>query len=207
MSPRFALEVGGANASTMEVSMSMHVLPGGMVVRVRGVRSYDEVALRAAFRELSAETRYQRLLAHVHDLSDDLWRYLCDVDGRDHVALVAFRADDGRLVGVVRFVRHALDPTVAEMAVTVTDSCQKQGLGTLLLGLLVDAARERSIRAFVAHALPSNVAVRRLMGRFGTLDARRFGGEEVLWLQLRVVNAEARTCMPDRTAKNSLRRA
>jgi len=184
--------------------MSMHVLSGGMVVRVRGVRPYDEVALRAAFRELSVETRYQRLLAHVHDLSDDLWRYLCDVDGRNHVALVAFRADDGRLVGVVRFVRHALDPTVAEMAVTVTDACQRQGLGTQLLGMLVDAARDLHIRAFVAHALPSNVAVRRLMARFGTLDSRRFGGDQVLWLQLRATNAETRTCVPDRTVRRAI---
>lgn len=186
--------------------MSMHVLSGGMVVRVRGVRPSDEAGLRAAFRELSAETRYQRLLAHVQDLSDDLWRYLCDVDGRNHVALVAFRADDRRPVGVVRFVRHALDPTVAEMAVTVTDSCQRQRLGTQLLALLVDAARDLRIRAFVAYALPSNVAVRRLMARFGTLDSRRFGGEEVLWLQLRATNAnaETRTCKPDRTVRRAI---
>jgi RimJ/RimL family protein N-acetyltransferase len=184
--------------------MSMHVLPGGMVVRVRGVRPSDEAALRAAFHALSAETRYQRLLAHVHDLSDELWRYLCDVDGHNHVALVAFRADDRRPVGVVRFVRHALDPTVAEMAVTVTDSCQRQGLGTQLLELLVDAARERSIRAFVAHALPSNVAVRRLLASFGTLDARRFGGEEVLWLQLRAASAEAKTRMSERTVRRAV---
>jgi acetyltransferase len=175
-----------------------------MVVRVRGVRPHDEAALRAAFHELSAETRYQRLLVHVQDLSDDLWRYLCHVDGRDHVALVAFRAEDGRLVGVVRFVRHALDPTVAEMAVTVTDSCQGQGLGTQLLGMLIDAARERGIRAFVAHALPSNVAVRRLMARFGALDSRFFGGDQVLWLRLTATNAEARTCMPDPTACRTL---
>jgi RimJ/RimL family protein N-acetyltransferase len=175
-----------------------------MVVRVRAVRPSDEAALRAAFHQLSAETRYQRLLAHVHDLSDDLWRYLCDVDGRDHVALVAFGEGDGRLVGVVRFVRHALDPTVAEMAVTITDACQRQGLGALLLGMLVDAARERRIRAFVAYALPSNVGVRRLMARFGVLDSRRFGGEAVLWLQLRATSAEARTCMPDRTARRAV---
>ena len=170
---------------------------------MRAVRPSDEGALRAAFHELSIETRYQRLLAHVHDLSDDLWRYLCDVDGRNHVALVAF-AGDGRLVGVVRFVRHALDPTVAEMAVTITDAYQQRGLGTLLLGMLVDAARERRIRAFVAYALPSNVGVRRLMARFGTLDSRRFGGEEVLWLQPRATSAETRTCMPDRTARRAV---
>ncbi len=90
------------------------------------------------------------------------------------------------------------------MAVTVTDACQRQGLGTQLLGMLVDAARGLRIRAFVAHALPSNVAVRRLMARFGTVESRRFGGDEVLWLQLRVTNTEGRTCMPDRTVRRAI---
>jgi hypothetical protein len=55
----------------------------------------------------------------------------------------------------------------------------------VLLGALVDAARAGGIRAFIAHALPSNVGVRRLMARHGVLDARRLGGDPVLWLDLR----------------------
>jgi RimJ/RimL family protein N-acetyltransferase len=164
--------------------MSMHVLPGGAVVRVRTLTPGDQNALRAAFRDLSPRSRYQRFLAPVTQLSDDLWRYLCSPDGRDHVALVAFTVHDGRAVGVARFFRLSIDRGVAEMAVTIADAMQRRGLGTLLLGALVDAARARGIRAFVAHALRSNLGVRRLMARHGALGARRLGGDDVLWLDL-----------------------
>lgn len=164
--------------------MSMHVLPGGAVVRVRKLTPGDQKALRAAFRELSPRSRHQRFLAPVSQLSDELWRYLCTPDGRDHVALVAFTVHDGRAVGVARFFRLSIDPVVAEMAVTIADPMQRGGLGTVLLGALVEAARAAGIRAFIAHALPSNMGVRRLMARHGVLDARRLGGDPVLWLDL-----------------------
>jgi RimJ/RimL family protein N-acetyltransferase len=170
--------------------MSMHVLAGGGVVKVRGVAPGDEEALRTAFRELSPESRYQRFLAHIETLSDDLWRYLCDVDGLDHVALVAFDAGGRRLVGVARFVRLSLDRATAEMAVTIADDWQRRGLGSLLLGLLIDVARGRGIVAFVAYALPTNLAVRRLMARHGALGRRIVGGDEVLWLPLPGTPAE-----------------
>ena len=164
--------------------MSMHVLPGGAVVRVRELRPGDQKALRAAFRELSPSSRYQRFLSPVADLSEELWRYLCSPDGRDHVAFVAFTSHDERVVGVVRFVRHSVDRAAGEMAVTVADAWQRQGLGSLLLGILVDAARRRGVRVFVAHALHSNIGVRRLMARHGVLDSRYQGGEHVLRLEL-----------------------
>lgn len=178
--------------------MSRHVLMGGAVVRVRDVRPCDRDALRAAFHALSRESRYQRFLAHIPDLSDDLWRYLCEVDGRNHVALVAFTDDESRAVGVARFVRQSLDRSTAEIAVTIADAWQRRGLGTLLLAMLVDAARSRGIDAFVAHALPTNLAVRRLLAKHGALGLRNLGGESVLSLQLRG-NEEVQSCTQQKT--------
>ncbi len=98
-------------------------LADGALVHVRHVRPSDERMLRAAFRELSARSRYQRFLGPVSELSDALWRYLCDVDGRDHVALVALDGES-RAVGVARFVRQWMTPSGAEVAITVADAWQ-----------------------------------------------------------------------------------
>jgi RimJ/RimL family protein N-acetyltransferase len=165
--------------------MTMHALADGSTLRVRALRPTDQAALRAAFRELSPESRYQRFLAHMGELSDAMWERLCDVDGRDHVAVVAVTEDDSRILGVARFVRLALDPEAAEFAVTVVDAWQLRGVGSLLLGALAPAARARGVRSFVAYALPQNLGVRRLMARFGALGKRRLAGDEVLSLHLR----------------------
>ncbi|HEX8790444.1 MAG TPA: GNAT family N-acetyltransferase [Polyangiaceae bacterium] len=159
-----------------------HRLPDGATVHVRPVRPSDERFLRAAFHELSAHSRYQRFLGPVSELSDALWRYLCDVDGRDHVAFVAL-ADESQAVGVARFVRQS-SSTVAEVAVTVADAWQRRGLGSLLFARLVEAARRGDIETFVAYALPNNVGVRRLLARHGALRVSVAGGEETIVVQL-----------------------
>lgn len=99
-----------------------HRLADGATVDVRHVRPSDERALRDAFRSLSASSRYQRFLCPATELSDSLWRYLCNVDGRDHVALAAFPGGQSHAVGVARFVRQSTSPRIAEVAVTIVDA-------------------------------------------------------------------------------------
>jgi RimJ/RimL family protein N-acetyltransferase len=158
-------------------------LADGAPVDVRPLRPSDERVLRAAFRELSARSRYQRFLGPVSELSDSLWRYLCNADGRDHVAFVAFDGES-RAVGVARFVRQWIDPSVAEVAITVADDWQRRGLGSLLITLLVESARSAGVDAFVAYALPNNVGIRRLLARHGPLQVSVAGGEEMIEVQL-----------------------
>jgi RimJ/RimL family protein N-acetyltransferase len=158
-------------------------LADGALVHVRHVRPSDERVLRAAFRELSARSRYQRFLGPVSELSDAHWRYLSNVDGRDHVAFIALDRES-RAVGVARFVRQWMAPSTAEMAITVADAWQRRGLGSLLIALLVETARSAGVDAFVAYALPNNVGIRRLLARHGPLRVSVAGGEETIVVQL-----------------------
>ncbi len=151
---------------------------------MRALRSSDEHALRAAFRLLSPQSRYQRFLAHVSELNDEMWRYLCQIDGAMHVAVAALSDDDHAIVGIARFIRRTADPSTAEIAVTVADLWQRRGVGTLLIELLSELAWERRVSAFVAHALADNVAIRRLLRRAGSAVELREGTECVIRVRL-----------------------
>ncbi len=147
-----------------------HTLGDGTRVRLRPIRPEDGDELRRGFERLSPESRYRRFLGGVSHLSDDIIHYLTDVDGRDHVAIVASRpradgTEEG--LGVARFVRVAGEPTVAEAAITVVDDMQHKGLGRLLSMALAAAALERGITHFRGEILADNEAIRQLLRDVG----------------------------------------
>jgi acetyltransferase len=150
-------------------------LKSGRDVLIRPIRPDDGSRLRTGYRALSAQSQYQRFLALKPRLTDAEVRYLVEVDGTNHQALVATTTTSPEwIVAVARFVRAADDPEAADFAVVVGDPYQGEGLGTELLERLADAAVARGIRRFRASALAENVAahklVRRLAGRLARED-------------------------------------
>jgi hypothetical protein len=57
-------------------------------------------------------------------------------------------------------------------------------LGSLLLGLCIELAREQRIETFVAYTLRQNVAIRRLLARRGPVESVASLAEEELRLRL-----------------------
>lgn len=144
----------------------IHTLPDGTEILLRPIEAADKDRLSVALGRLSQETIRRRFLAAKPRFSSGELRYLTEIDGRTHLALAAFPADDPEtIVGVARCVRlpEASTPT-AEFAIVVGDAFQRRGLGTLLARELVTAARAAGIRRFAATMLGDNLAVRRLMG-------------------------------------------
>ena len=90
-------------------------LSDGAPVLIRPIRADDKQRLADGLRRLSDESVQRRFLSPKPSLSHAELRYLTEVDGRDHVALVAESpADRARhLVAVGRFVRLADDPDAA----------------------------------------------------------------------------------------------
>lgn len=153
-------------------------LRSGRMVAIRPIQADDGERLEASHGRLSPESRYRRFLAAKPRLSADEVRYLTEVDGRDHVALVVTPAGDpDRIIAVGRFVRHRGDPAAAEFAIVVGDPYQGEGLGTELLRALADAALERGIVRFTATVLADNEAVHRLLRRLAVrFEQRRAEG-------------------------------
>lgn len=161
-------------------------LADGTRVVIRAIRPDDKLRLRAALDRLSPASNQSRFLTLKVGLSPTELRYLTELDGVNHDALVAVDANDlDSLVAVGRWVRLAGDPQSAEVAVVVGDRHQGQGLGRRLGLLLADRARARGIRRFTATMLADNIAAHRLFAAISDrLAAERRGGVDELVAEL-----------------------
>ena len=135
-----------------------------MRVRIRPILPTDKAALQTGLQRMSPRSRQLRFLqAKLHLTSAEL-RYLTEVDGHDHVALVA-EQPEASIAAVARFVRDDRDPTYAESAVTVCDDWQGQGIGTLLGLALTNEARAAGVEHLTAIMALDNTAALRLFRR------------------------------------------
>jgi acetyltransferase len=139
-------------------------LADGTRVVIRPIRPADRRLLEHSRDRFSDESMRRRFLAPKPRLTSSELRYLTEVDGEDHYAVVAVPLDDlETIVGVGRFVRLADEPGAAEAAIIVADYVQGKGLGKRLAHELADAARDRGIRRFRASMLSDNRAALALM--------------------------------------------
>jgi RimJ/RimL family protein N-acetyltransferase len=175
-------------------------LRDGTPVLVRPIRPSDKPLLLEGFRRLSEESRFRRFMAPITQLSDEQLRYLTELDGIDHFAWIALRADrPGEGMGVARYVRLKEEPEVAEAAITVVDQYQGRGLGTLLVGLLATRAWESGVSAFRAYVLEDNEPMRDLLSQMGA--TARFDSPGVLRVDVPLDPA----LLPDSPATRVLR--
>ena len=128
---------------------------GSTPITIRPIRPEDREELRSGFRKLSPLSRYQRFFSEIHELSEDQLDYLTQVDGVNHVALVAsvptadLSLEKG--LGVARFVRLLDEPDVAEVALTV-------------------AARNTGIHRFRMQVLAMNDSMIGLLEHYGAVE-------------------------------------
>jgi RimJ/RimL family protein N-acetyltransferase len=151
----------------------VRTLPDGTQVLIRPIAPSDKVRLSHALARLSRATIQKRFLSAKPRLGSSALRYLTEVDGHDHIALVALLADDpDSIVAVARCVRLPDAPDTAEFAIVVGDVLQGRGLGSLLARELATAAQAAGIRRFSAIMQSENIAVRRLIANFTETLAR-----------------------------------
>jgi GNAT superfamily N-acetyltransferase len=144
-----------------------HKLRDGTLIRTALLRPEDREKLRNGFARLSPESRYRRFFSIVDTLSEATLDRLTHTDGVNHVAvgaeLAGRGADRSYGIGLARFVRLSDSSDTAEAAVAVIDEMQNRGVGRLLLGELIVAARERGVTKFVCNVLPMNEPVKSLL--------------------------------------------
>jgi CRP-like cAMP-binding protein len=116
--------------------------------------------------EFSGDTLYRRFQT-THTPSKSLMAYLFEVDYKEHFVWVVTDGEDGPVVADARFVRDETDPTVAEVAFLVGDDYQGRGVGSFLMAALAVVARGDGVRRFSARVLSDNLAMRKILDRFG----------------------------------------
>jgi len=156
-------------------------LANGTPVLIRPVRADDKHFLEEGLRQLSQTSVQRRFLTPKTSFTRAELRYLTEVDGWDHVALVAESPTQParRLIGVARYVRLPGDPEAAEAAIVVADDFQRRGLGSLLAEELGRRARMRGIRRFTATMASDNLPAQRLFEKLTRHMGRHHAGQGV----------------------------
>jgi RimJ/RimL family protein N-acetyltransferase len=177
--------------------VDIYTLNDGRQVAVRPIAPDDHDRLRASHARLSPESRYRRFLATKPELTSADARYLVEIDGSDHFALVATAPDepDEPIVAVARYIRLPDDPEAAEYAIVVADDYQRHGLATELMTRLAHAAAARGIRRFRATMLADNVAIHRVSAKLaaGPLKRRQLGSVSEVEIELAAARDAAAT--------------
>jgi len=140
---------------------------------VRPIAPEDKTLLLEAFERLSDESRRRRYLTPATELTPEDLVYLTAVDHRRHEAVIALD-EDGRCVGVARYVQVPGERRIAEIAAEVVDDWHGRGVATALLGDLSRRALENGITQFRAYVSSDNRVVLDALERAG---ARRSGAE------------------------------
>ena len=165
----------------------LYTLPSGSRVLIRPIAADDKDKLERGLRQLSDESIRKRFLAAKPRFTRAELRYLTEVDGINHIALVAVLEDDpDQLVAVARCVRLPDSEATAEMAIVVGDPWQNQGLGRAMATALADAALAAGIRRFAATMLGGNEPARRLMRTFARRleEGHVYGGVREVLVEL-----------------------
>ncbi len=140
-------------------------LKNGIPVFIRFLKQLDKVWIKSGYEELSFRSQYLRFISPPKSLSDKVLKYLTEIDNKEHVALVAFAIKKSLKypLGVARYIKLPGNQNIAEFAITVTDSFQNQGLGTILFNLLVEHAKGNNISILTGYVLSENYAMLKIV--------------------------------------------
>ena len=151
-------------------------LRNGTPVTIRAMRADDRERLITAFHKLDPGTIYTRFFSFVKEIPPQSLGLLDHVDFDRVGALVVTVGPGGdeTVIGGASYVvcAQGAEGKAAEVAFTIEEDYQGQGLASQLLALLTSIARRHGITRFEADVLPGNAAMLSVFQRCG-LPMRR----------------------------------
>lgn len=147
-------------------------LRNGLEIEIRALKPADRQELLAAANRTSDRSLYRRFFGVRREFTEEEIASFLNVDFVNVVALIAVAHASGRevIAGGGRYI--VVRPGTAELAFTVVDEYQGQGIASALLRHLVTLARAAGLRELIAEVLPDNVAMLRVFERSG-LELKR----------------------------------
>jgi RimJ/RimL family protein N-acetyltransferase len=142
-------------------------LRDGRPITIRALRPDDRAGLLAAVASSSSQSLYRRFFSPKRGFTEKEVAFFLDVDFVEHLALVAVLNEGPRavIVGGARYV--VVQPGRAEVAFTVVDQHQGQGIGALLMHHLVTLALQVGMKELVADVLADNTSMLRVFEKSG----------------------------------------
>jgi GNAT superfamily N-acetyltransferase len=164
-------------------------LRDGTPLLIRTARADDRQRIVAAFEKLDAQTIYTRYFSPRKNLSETELKRLDAPDFERFVMLVATvgsGVDETVIAGALCVVLENTGPErAAEVAFTVEEDYQRQGLAGKLLAAITGITRGRGISLLEADVLAENVAMLSVFKRCGLpMTTSRSGGVVHLVLRL-----------------------
>lgn len=146
---------------------AIDVLRDGRRIEIRALRSDDRGEFAEAVGHCSAESLRRRFFGGRGSFTEKEISYFVDVDFINHVALIAVVEEGGQpvIVGGGRYI--VIEPGQAEVAFTVADQYQRQGLGAALMRHITAIAREVGLKELSAEVLPENAPMLRVFKKSG----------------------------------------
>jgi RimJ/RimL family protein N-acetyltransferase len=156
-------------------------LRDGTPVTIRVMRPDDRERLVAAFGKLDAASVYTRFFSFRKELPEKALERIGAIDFVHLAGLVATidTGADETVIGTATFVGELAAEGVhsAEVAFTIEEDYQRQGLAGRLLRALATIARRHGITRFTADVLADNTAMLAVFARAGgPMRKRRDGG-------------------------------
>lgn len=138
-----------------------HVKFGNLEVTIRPISSDDKQIEAAFVRNLSAQSKHDRFLEGIRELSPAMLTQMCDIDYVNNMAYVATIQQSGKEkeIGVCRYVNGS-NKNEREIAIAVADEYQHLGIGTELFNHLLIHARANCIKRLFSIDLRSNIKMR-----------------------------------------------
>ena len=164
---------------------AIEVLRNGRRVEIRALRPDDRSGFAEAAGRSSAESLRRRFFTAKRTFTEQEVSFFVDVDFVNHVALVAVAEEGGRptIIGGARY--FVVRPGQAEVAFTVPDHCQGQGVGAALMRHVTEIAREAGIKELIADVLRENTPMLRVFEKSGlSMSTKPEGGVAHVVLRL-----------------------
>jgi GNAT superfamily N-acetyltransferase len=137
---------------------------GQRSLKVGSVLPQNRRQILEGLQDLSSTSLRNRFMGSKKNFTEAELNYLSELDGYNHYAMGILESNlRERGIGIIRMVRSSTDPTEAEVALTIIDEYQRQGLGGFLLRLVMLAAWERGIRVLSFTFLRTNQAIELLI--------------------------------------------
>lgn len=160
-----------------------YTLPDGKTIEFRPLLPSDEFASRNFFYSLKETTIYYRFFQRKKVFSREmLQREWARLDYRKHMTIVGLlqKGRKKEIVAIGSYAESDVSPKYAEVAFVVRDDLQNMGIGSFLLTILENIARENGYKGFLATVLIDNTKMIHVFKkRYPNAKVKRSVGGEV----------------------------